>query len=188
MDEYLHAIYPRKGSGLRYATAGVYFEEKPATIDYHVWTNQTYTSHVLGYGKYETRNGLLMTIQNEVESAINAVSNPSMKKTIISFRNNPYIYSQSQDRSFSFEWHRYIIGGCGMVFTLYWGVLLINEKKGSMMSYMRSMGMMESSVLMGYLPMFFLFSVLSALLTELVARMLSDPYYQLYSFGVSNDG
>ena len=172
---------------MRYATAGVYFEEKPAIIDYHVWANDTYTSHVLGYGRYETSNGLLMTIQNEVESAINAVSNPSMEKSVISFRNNPYVSSQSQEMSVSFEWHRYIIACCGMVFTLYWGVWLVNEKKGSMMSYMRSMGMMESSTLMGYLPMFFLFSVLSALLAELVGRMLSDPFYQLYSFGVGND-
>ncbi len=31
---------------------------------------------------------------------------------------------------------------CGLIYTLYWGITMVNEKKDSMMSYMRSMGMM----------------------------------------------
>ena len=62
---------------------------------------------------------------------------------------------------------------------------MVNEKKGEMMSYMRSMGMMESSNLLGYFPLFFLFSLVAAVthelpqiwfrLTQDVPRHLGDP-------------
>ena len=129
-----------------------------------------------------------MAIQNNVESAINNYANPAMERTIIELRHNPYINVQSEDTVFALEWHKYITSGIGLVFSLYWGIMMVNEKKGSMLSYLRSMGMMESSTLLGYLPIFLIFSLSASLLNELFGRMTSDPIYALYSFGVSDDG
>lgn len=126
-----------------------------------------------------------MSIQNNVESAINNHANPSMERTIIGLRYNPYLNEQSEDTTFAIEWHKYIISGVGLIFSLYWGIIMVNEKKGSMLSYMRSMGMMESSTLLGYLPVFLLFGLLASLLSELLGRMIGDPIYAYYSFGVS---
>ena len=127
-----------------------------------------------------------MSIQNNVESAINNYANPAMERTIIGLRHNPYIDVQSEDTSFAIEWHKYVISGIGLIYSLYWGIMMVNEKKGSMMSYMRSMGMMESSTLMGYLPIFLVFSLLASFLNELVGRVVKDPIYTFYSFGVSD--
>ena len=61
---------------------------------------------------------------------------------------------------------------------------MVNEKKGEMMSYMRSMGMMESSNLLGSFPLFFLFSLVAAVTHELVARLIDDRSFSLFAIGV----
>ena len=173
-------------SNLRYATAGVFFTKTSPITEYHIWVNSTYANHVHGYGKYNTKNPLAMSIQNNVESAINNYANPAMERTIIGFRYNPYVDVQSEDTLFALEWHKYITSGIGLIFSLYWGIMMVNEKKGSMLSYLRSMGMMESSTLLGYLPVFLMFSLSASLLNELFGRMINDPIYGFYSFGVSD--
>ena len=55
-----------------------------------------------------------------------------------------------------------------------------------MMSYMRSMGMMESSNLLGYFPMFSLFSIITAIVHEMFARLIGDSSVVIFAVGVRN--
>ena len=80
--------------------------------------------------------------------------------------------------------YKTVVSFCSVIFILYWGIWMVNEKKGEMMSYMRSMGMMESSNLLGYFPLFFLFSLLSAIIHELTARLIGDHSLSLFAIGV----
>ena len=80
--------------------------------------------------------------------------------------------------------YKTVVSICSVIFILYWGVWMINEKKGDMMSYMRSMGMMESSNLLGYFPLFFLFSLIAAVTHELVARLIGDRSLSYFAIGV----
>ena len=90
---------------------------------------------------------------------------------------------------------------CGLIYTLYWGITMVNEKKDSMMSYMRSMGMMvnarpratkysarlmcskpkaleRNGNLLGYLPSFFIMSLLAAFFEELSGRAFGWEAYR----------
>ena len=144
--ELTHAVYPNSQSNLRYATAFVYFDIQGSKIDYHVWVNETYAEIVVG-----SEEKLSLQVQNAVESAINHNVDSSIKPISISYRTNPYVTSRSSvyvDLS-SLYARKTVISNylvymlvCSIIYTLYWSVSMINEKKGSMMDYMRSMGMM----------------------------------------------
>lgn len=141
-----HAVYPNAQSNLRYATSFVYFDFKEVSIDYHIWVNETYAEIVVG-----DQEKLFLQIQNAVESAINHNVDSSIKPISFSYRTNPYVTSKSSMYEYSdlLIVRKTVISNyliymlvCSIIYTLYWSISMVNEKKGSMMNYMRSMGMM----------------------------------------------
>ena len=89
-NDYMQAIYPLYNSQRRFATAGVFFNLYPREIEYHIWSNATYSQQVYGTASIN-RNPHFMTIQNAIEHAIYAQSTPDLKPVSISIRNNPWV-------------------------------------------------------------------------------------------------
>ena len=89
-ESYIEAIYPPYNSSRRYATAGVYFTNTGIHTEYHIWVNSTYSQQLYGLEILE-KNPLFLTIQNNIESAINSKIDPNIKSIAISIRNNPFL-------------------------------------------------------------------------------------------------
>ena len=91
-ESYIEAIYPPYNSSRPYATAGVYFTDTGITTTYHVWVNYTYSNQIYGE-EIRGKNPLFLTIQNNIEYAINNHIDPKILPIRMSIRNNPIMIS-----------------------------------------------------------------------------------------------
>ena len=87
-------IYTPYDSDIRFATAGIYFDEDAlGRLQYHIWTNSTYQSYYYGTSLFMSSgyDYLTNTIQLAIENAINKYTEPSIHPIELSLLENPLL-------------------------------------------------------------------------------------------------